>query len=65
MNRIFRTPQAAAYCGLSPSTLEKLRSRGEGPVFLRLGKRAVGYEVDALDAWLDARRNQADRRNPE
>lgn len=59
--RILRTPGAAAYVGLSPSTLEKKRLSGDGPAFLRLGGRAVGYDVRDLDAWLDAQReNRAD-----
>ena len=52
--RILRTPEAAEYVGLSASTLEKKRVTGDGPEFIRLGGRAVGYDVAALDAWLDA-----------
>ncbi len=58
-NRIVRTPEAAAYCGLSASTFEKLRLTGDGPEFIRLGRRAVGYERDSLDAWLDSRRRRS------
>ncbi len=58
-NRILRTPEAAAYCGLSASTFEKLRLTGDGPEFLRLGRRAVGYDRDSLDAWLDSRRRRS------
>jgi predicted DNA-binding transcriptional regulator AlpA len=50
--KILRTPQAAEYVGLAASTLEKLRLTGGGPRFLRLGNRAVGYEIDDLDRWL-------------
>lgn len=55
MGRILRTPEAAQYIGLSASTLEKLRLTGGGPEFIRLGVRAVGYSVEALDCWLAAR----------
>jgi len=55
-SRVLRTPHAAEYCGLKPPTFEKLRLRGEGPVFIRLGSRAVGYLVEDLDAWLESRR---------
>ncbi len=58
MKRILRTPEAASYLGLSPSTLEKLRLEGGGPEFVRLGRRALGYDVAALDAWLDKRRTE-------
>jgi predicted DNA-binding transcriptional regulator AlpA len=54
--RILRTTEAAAYCGLSPSTLEKRRLTGNGPEFMRLGGRAVGYDLAALDTWLNAQR---------
>jgi predicted DNA-binding transcriptional regulator AlpA len=54
--RVLRTPGAAAYVGLSASTLEKRRLSGGGPRFIRLGGRAVGYDLRDLDAWLDAQR---------
>ena len=53
--RVLRTPAASTYVGLSSSTLEKLRITGGGPRFLRLG-RAIGYDVQDLDAWIDTRR---------
>ncbi len=54
--RILRTPKAAEYLGLSASTLEKKRLSGDGPTFIRLGGRAVGYDVGDLDEWLDEQR---------
>ena len=54
--RIVRTPGAAAYLGLAQSTLEKMRITGGGPRFIRLGGRAVGYDIRDLDAWLDEQR---------
>ena len=56
MKRIYRTPGAAEYIGLKGSTLEKLRLSGDGPAFIRLGLRAVGYDVADLDRWLESRR---------
>jgi hypothetical protein len=53
--RRFRPPEAARYLALSPSTLAKMRLRGDGPVFLKLN-RAVAYDVRDLDAWLAGRR---------
>ena len=58
--RILRTLEAATYLGLSPSTLEKYRVRGGGPKFIRLGGRAVGYDLRDLDAWLDGQRESTD-----
>ena len=50
--RIFRTAEAAEYLGIASSTLEKRRLIGEGPPFIRIGTRAVGYCVDDLDAYI-------------
>ena len=54
--KILRTPAAAEYVGLSESTLEKRRLRGDGPRFIRLGGRAVGYPIEELDRWLESHR---------
>ena len=53
--RALRTPQAAEYVGLSPHTLENLRSDGTGPRFFKIG-RVVVYDVADLDSWLEAQR---------
>jgi len=57
--RIMRTQDAADYVGLAASTLEKMRLTGDGPQFIRLGGRAVGYAVEDLDAWLDGQRQMS------
>jgi len=51
-----RTPEAAARLGLAPSTLDKMRVRGDGPTYSRLTPRSVVYAVNDLDAWARARR---------
>ena len=51
---VLPTEHAAAYLGLSPKTLETLRTRGGGPPFLKLGRRVVYRKTD-LDTWLAAR----------
>ncbi len=48
---MLRTPAAAAYCGSSTSTFEKIRLTGGGPRYLKLGRR-VAYDPADLDAWL-------------
>ena len=58
--RILRTSEAAEYVGLSRSTLEKMRLSGDGPRSIRLGGRAVGYDVRDLDEWLDHQRESTD-----
>jgi predicted DNA-binding transcriptional regulator AlpA len=52
------TPAAAAYVGLSPATLETLRTRGGGPAFMKLGRRVV-YTRKDLDHWLADRRRSS------
>jgi predicted DNA-binding transcriptional regulator AlpA len=54
-NCVLRVAQAAQYCGISASYLTKLRLRGDGPAFVRLGRRAVGYRSEDLDQWLASR----------
>jgi hypothetical protein len=47
--------EAASYCGVSTSYLNKMRCVGGGPAFLKLGRRVV-YSTDDLDRWLSERR---------
>jgi hypothetical protein len=58
-HRRLRTDQAADYVGLSPSTLEKMRIRGNGPVFEKAGPRVVVYRICDLEDWLAARRRRS------
>lgn len=48
------TPQAASYTGLAEAYLEKLRSVGGGPRFLKYGRRAVRYRKRDLDDWMSS-----------
>jgi predicted DNA-binding transcriptional regulator AlpA len=59
VNQVLRTPQAAAYVGLSTSTLEKFRLTGNGPVYQKAGPKIVVYRLEDLDAWLHARRRKS------
>ena len=52
--KLVRTPEAAAILGLSASTLEKLRLRGNGPKYAKLG-RVCAYSPQDLEAWAAAR----------
>lgn len=54
-NQILRQPAAAKYTGLPESSLAKLRLTNDGPPFVRLAARALGYRVKDLDAWLESR----------
>lgn len=41
--------------GLSTSTLAKMRLSGDGPAYVKLGRRVV-YRPEDLDAWIAANR---------
>jgi excisionase family DNA binding protein len=58
MCEMLSTEQAAEYCGVSPRTLEKHRSRGGGPVFVKLGG-LVRYKVEDLEAWIAGGRRRS------
>ena len=45
------TVEAAQYCGLSPRTLEKRRTKQAGPRFVKLG-RLVKYRLRDLEEWI-------------
>ena len=44
--------EAARRLSLSQSYLNKLRSAGGGPVFVKFGPRRVAYRTADLDAWV-------------
>ncbi len=46
-----RVNEAASRLGLSASTLNKWRTQGKGPKYVKLG-RAVCYRPTDLDAWV-------------
>jgi predicted DNA-binding transcriptional regulator AlpA len=52
---IFDTKAAARICGLSPRTLEQMRSTGQGPACIMLTGTSVGYRLGGLREWLRSR----------
>jgi predicted DNA-binding transcriptional regulator AlpA len=52
--RNLSVPEAARYTGLSEAFLNRLRSSGGGPRFVKAGARVI-YRVADIDAWLAAR----------
>ena len=50
------TKQAAAYCGVSQSPLEHLRTKGGGPEYEKPTPGCVRYTVAVLDAWRATKR---------
>jgi predicted DNA-binding transcriptional regulator AlpA len=59
--RYRKTPEAAAYLGLSPRTLEKHRCYGTGPAYRKLGGTVV-YAIEDIEAWaaIGLRRSTSD-----
>lgn len=49
------TREAAAYLGVSMSLLEKMRVKGDGPHYIKLGARVI-YTREDLDALMRRRR---------
>lgn len=52
---IFDTQAAAKHCGLSKPTLERYRLTGDGPAFLKIGRKSVRYRLEDLNDWLASR----------
>jgi predicted DNA-binding transcriptional regulator AlpA len=52
---VLNARDAAAYLGVSVSTLKAWRRAHMGPPHTMLGARMVGYRTALLDAWLAAR----------
>ena len=51
--RGYSVREAAQYLSLSKSFLDHARLSGDGPKFIRVGRRNVLYLREDLDAWLD------------
>lgn len=52
------TKEAAAFLGLKPNTLEKMRVYGGGPEYRKHG-RYVRYHIDDLNAWSELRKRSS------
>ena len=55
--------EAAAFLGLSASTLNKLRLSGDGPRYLKLGRRVL-YDIRDLEVWASERRRNHTSEQP-
>lgn len=53
--RYLDTRQAAAYLGLSPSTLTRMRAEREGPRYVKAGHRVL-YDLADLNRWMEERK---------
>ena len=52
----------SALLGICVGTLQRMRSNGTGPRFVRLGERRVAYRASDVEQWVAAR--TADRKAP-
>jgi hypothetical protein len=59
----FRTKPAANYAGYAPSTFEKLRITGKGPVYYKVGKLII-YSPHDIDAWIEQTRRRSTSDDP-
>ena len=53
--RLLNNTETAQILGISPRTLPKWRLRGDGPSFVRVGRRRVLYRLDAIEEYLSTR----------
>ena len=57
---VVRMRQLVTLVGLSRSTIYVLVSKGRFPVPIRLGDKAVGWRIDEIEQWVNARPNSID-----
>ena len=53
---LWPTSQAAAAVSLQPQTLRAMRSRGDGPTFVRLSKNRAAYDPEDVRKWIESRK---------
>lgn len=53
--RIYSEAHAADFLGMSRRTLQNMRQTGDGPAFVKLSARRVGYSLSSLKAWVAVR----------
>jgi hypothetical protein len=59
LKRVLGTKKAAEFVGLSVREWNRRRAAGETPAPINLGTRKLGYTVESLVAWTEARRESA------
>ena len=55
MTNLISPPAAAAYLTISIKTLEAMRVRGNGPVYVQVAARRVAYRKADLDDYIQQR----------
>jgi prophage regulatory protein len=59
---LIRLTDVCELLGVSRSTIYLLLTKGDFPEPVRVGQKAVRWQVDAIDAWRDARTARSDSR---
>jgi predicted DNA-binding transcriptional regulator AlpA len=57
--RVLGTRHAAAFVGLSTREWDRRRAAGDTPEPVMLGARKLGYTIESLVAWIEARKEKA------
>jgi predicted DNA-binding transcriptional regulator AlpA len=47
--------ELSAWLGISVPSIQRLRTNGCGPAFVRLSERRLGYRKSEVEAWLKTR----------
>ena len=66
MTKFLRLPEVIARTGLKRSSIYKFVNKGTFPAQIPLGERAVGWNSDDVDRWMEERIQaaQAQRNKP-
>jgi predicted DNA-binding transcriptional regulator AlpA len=59
--RLVRQKKAAEYLNLSEATMERDRWRGGDIPYIRIGPRAIRYDLEQLDEYIDRNTVQKDK----
>ena len=59
MESLVDDQRVAQMLSVSPETLKRWRQLGSGPLFVRVGPRAVRYRPSDIAAWLESTRVRA------
>jgi predicted DNA-binding transcriptional regulator AlpA len=55
LDPVLSEKQLLEWLGVSSPTASRWRASGEGPPFVQLGPRRIGYRRSAVEGWLDGR----------
>jgi predicted DNA-binding transcriptional regulator AlpA len=58
MSEYLNVAEAAKLANLGVSTLNKLRLTGDGPSYIKLGRRVV-YARDDIEGWMQSKRRRS------